>query len=87
MSTHDLFDELEDYQLTEEVKPFYKVFNKENDKELLSWLVQVKNALIHNAKTRTLLMRTQLHQELLMREPSARPIGVTRALRRWANRC
>ena len=60
MSTHDLFDELEDYQLTEEVKPFYKVFNKENDKELLSWLVQVKNALIHNAKTRTLDQRMNL---------------------------
>lgn len=56
----DLFDELEDYELTEEVKPFYKVYNKKNDKELLSWLVQVKNALIHNAKTRTLDQRMNL---------------------------
>lgn len=58
MST-DLFDEMEDYELTEKIKPFYKVKDKQ-DKELLLWLNKVKNALTHNAKTRTLTQRMNL---------------------------
>jgi hypothetical protein len=56
----DLFDELDDYELTEKIKPFYKVYQKNNEKELLQWLNKVKDALIHNAKTRTLTQRTNL---------------------------
>lgn len=56
----DLFDEIDDYELTEKVEPFYKVFQKNNEKELLSWLNKVKDALIHNAKTRTLTQRMNL---------------------------
>ena len=56
----DLFDELEDYDLTEKVEPFYKVYQKKNEKELLSWLNKVKDALVHNAKNRTLTQRMNL---------------------------
>ena len=56
----DLFDEISDYELTEKLKPFYKVYNKGNDKEILHWLNQVATALIHNAKTRTLTQRMNL---------------------------
>ena len=56
----DLFDEMDDYQLTEKIKPFYKVYEKKNDKELLAWLNQVKDALTYNAKSRTLTQRDNL---------------------------
>ena len=56
----DLFDEIEDFELTEKVKPFYKVFKKNDEKELLSWLNMVKDALIQNAKNRTLTQRMNL---------------------------
>ena len=56
----DLWDETEDYELTEKVDPFYKVYNKKNDKELLSWLNKVKDALMANSKTRTQQQRTNL---------------------------
>lgn len=56
----DIFDELEDHELTEKIKPFYKVYNKGNEQELLSWLNKVKDALIHTAKDRTLTQRMNL---------------------------
>jgi len=56
----DLFDEIDDYELTEKVQPFYKVYKKKNEKELLSWLNKVKDALTHNAKSRTQTQRTNL---------------------------
>lgn len=56
----DLFDEVEDYELTEKIEPFYKVYQKKNNKELLSWLNKVRIALTHNAKTRTLTQRMNL---------------------------
>lgn len=56
----DLFDEVDDYELTEKIKPFYKVVNSGNDKELLDWLNKVKDALTHNAKTRTQTQRMNL---------------------------
>ena len=56
----DLFDEINDYELDEKIEPFYKVYGKNNDKELLSWLNKVKDALTHNAKTRTLTQRMNL---------------------------
>jgi hypothetical protein len=56
----DLFDEIDDYEITEKIKPFYSVYNKKNDKELLSWLNKVRIALTHNAKTRTLTQRMNL---------------------------
>lgn len=55
----DLFDEVEDNELTEKIKPFYKIKDKD-DKELLSWLNKVKDALIYNAKTRTQTQRMNL---------------------------
>jgi hypothetical protein len=55
----DLFDEIDDYELTEKIKPFYKI-KDENEKELLSWLNKVKDALIYNAKTRTHTQRMNL---------------------------
>jgi hypothetical protein len=54
----DLFDELDDYELTEKLKPFYKI--KDNDKELLSWLKKVKDALTYNARSRTQSQRMNL---------------------------
>ena len=30
----DLFDEISDYELTEKLEPFYKVYKKDNEKEL-----------------------------------------------------
>ena len=59
MSSIDLFDEIEDYELTEKVEPFYKVHEK-SEKEVLMWLNKVKDALSHNAKTRTLTQRMNL---------------------------
>ena len=56
----DLFDEVDDYELTEKIKPFYKIYKEKNEKELLSWLNKVRNALTHNAKTRTLTQRMNL---------------------------
>jgi len=56
----DLFDEMDDYELSEKIKPFYKVLEQNNEKELLSWLNKVKEALLHNAKTRTLTQRMNL---------------------------
>jgi hypothetical protein len=56
----DLFDEVSDYELTEKLKPFYKVYKQNNEKELLHWLNQVSTSLIHNAKTRTLTQRMNL---------------------------
>jgi len=56
----DLFDEIDDYELSEKIEPFYKVYNKKNEKELLSWLNKVRTALTYNAKTRTLNQRMNL---------------------------
>jgi len=58
--SNDLFDEIDDYELAEKVKPFYKIFQSKNEKDLLSWLNQVKDALTQNAKTRTLTQRMNL---------------------------
>jgi hypothetical protein len=58
MST-DLFDQIEDHELTEKLKPFYKVKDK-GEKELLRWLNQAKDALMHNAKQRTMTQRMNL---------------------------
>jgi hypothetical protein len=60
MSNVDLFDEIDDYNLTEKVKPFYKVYSKGDDKETLKWLNQVKTSLLHNSQTRTLTQRRNL---------------------------
>lgn len=59
-SRFDLFDEIDDFELAEKIEPFYKVFEKNNEKELLSWLNRVKDALLSNAKTRTLTQRMNL---------------------------
>lgn len=56
----DLFDEMDDYQMNEKVEPFYKVYQKKDKKELLSWLNKVKDSLMYNAKTRTLTQRMNL---------------------------
>ena len=55
----DLFDEIDDYELTEKVEPFYKV-HKKNDKEKLHWLNQVKDALQQGSQSRTLIQRRNL---------------------------
>ena len=55
----DLWDEYEDYELTEKIEPFYKVYKK-SDKELLSWLNKVKDALMANSRQRTQQQRTNL---------------------------
>ena len=56
----DFLDDLEDYELTEKVKPFYKVYKANNEKELLSWLNKVKDALQQSSKTRTVTQRRNL---------------------------
>ena len=56
----DLFDDIEEFESAEKVKPFYKVYKENNEKELLSWLTKVRAALTSNAKTRTLTQRMNL---------------------------
>ena len=55
----DLFDEIDDYELTEKIKPFYKVKDAD-EKELLQWLNKVKDALIQNSRNRTQEQRMNL---------------------------
>jgi hypothetical protein len=54
-----LFDDFDELDLTEKLKPFYKIKDKD-EKELLSWLNKVKDSLLRNAQTRTSVQRMNL---------------------------